>query len=108
MAKLRGIELDDGTYTVSFRVSKKEYEMFKRGDSHFLLVPLTGFRDKLTIGTLGNSYRIMLPKKFLKENKIPEEDLPRKADAGVFSIGEERFLAVRIGESSMKSPVFED
>ena len=107
MAKLKGIELEDDHFLVSFRISKKEYELFKHGNKHFLLVPLNGMYNQLTIGTLGNSYRLMLPKKFLKEHEIIEDELPKKADAGVFSIGGEKYLTVKITPSAIRKPKFE-
>ncbi len=107
MAKLKGIELEDDHFLVSFRISKREYDLFKHGNKHFLLVPLSGMYNQLTIGTLGNSYRLMLPKKFLKEHGIAEDKLPKKADAGVFSIGGEKYLTVRISSSTLGEPQFE-
>ena len=107
MAKLKGVELEDDHFLVSFRISKKEYDLFKHGNKHFLLVPLNGMYNQLTIGTLGNSYRLMLPKKFLKEHEILESELPKKADAGVFSIGGEKYLTVKITPSAIGKPKFE-
>jgi len=106
MAKLKGIELEDDHFLVSFHISKKEYELFRHGNKHFLLVPLNGMYNQLTIGTLGNSYRLMLPKKFLKEHEIAENELPKKADAGVFSIGGEKYLTVKIIPSAIEKPKF--
>ena len=107
MATLKGVELENSGFKVSFHISKKEYKLFKHGNKHFLMVPLDSLNDKLTIGTLGNSYRLMLPKKFLKAHDIPETELPKKADASVFNIGDEKFLTVRILHSKMGIPKFE-
>ena len=108
MATLKKVELEDGGFTTTFHISKAEYELFRHGNKHFLLVPLGAMHNQLTIGTLGNSYRLMLPKKFLREHGIAEDELPKKADASVFTIGDEKFLAARIARSKAGAPKFED
>ena len=50
----------------------------------------------------------MLPKKLLKQYGIEEEELPHKAIAGVFELNKEKFLVVRLGESSIGKPKFKE
>ncbi len=59
MAKLKGVEVEDDHFIVSFRVNKNEYDKFRSTDRHFILVPVEGLNEQLTLGALGNSYRVM-------------------------------------------------
>lgn len=68
------------------------------GSRYVLVFPADGeLPETLTVGKLGNSNRVMVPKKLMKKYGI--SSLPRKAPAGLFESGGEKFLVVRLQES---------
>ncbi len=110
MAKIQSINVENKKMAVTLKLSVDEYDELKSGSKYVSLLPVRDGRleDALTIGKLGHSYRIMLPKKFLSKFSIPEDTLPKSAPAGVFKIGHEKYLVIQLKEKTVGHSTFGD
>jgi len=105
MAEVKSINIEDGRITVSFSVNQKEYDLIKETAKDFAILPVDKLREQLTTGRLGNSNRIMVPKKFLERNKI--EKLIKTVKARIFSIGGHKLLLIKLDEERPGVPNFD-
>jgi hypothetical protein len=108
MAEIRSMEMKRRDVIISLKISKPEYDLLSNNTSNLLLLPATPpFLDNaLTTGKLGNSNRIMLPKKILEKFGI--RNLEKKVPAKTFSLNDEIFLLIRLQKSMLGIPVFKD
>jgi len=63
------------------------------------------FDEFLTTGKLGNSNRIMLPKKVLKKHAI---ELKGKVPAKIFDVNGRKFLLIKLEEIKIGIPKFKE
>jgi hypothetical protein len=105
MADIQSISMKDHNIVVSLRITNSEYELLKNNRYNLLLLPSDpGVMDSsLTTGRLGNSNRIMVPKKLLEREKV---DLEKKVPAKMFRINEDVFLLIKLRESREGIPTF--
>jgi len=108
MAEIRSIDMRKGNIVVNLNISKNEYELFSQETKNLLLLPTnSNILDKpLTTGKLGNSNRIMLPKKILDKYEIT--DLVKKVPAKTFKIDDEVFLLIKLKKSNFGIPMFKE
>jgi hypothetical protein len=103
MARLRNVSYGEKAVGVSFDASRQEYDFLKTGDEHFVILPAESLDESFTIGSLGNSYRLMLSKKMLARKGVKETDLPKSAQGSIFKFGKDKFLVVRL-DSRARAP----
>ncbi len=108
MAEISSIDMKKGDIIVNLKVSEEEYRLLGNNTSNLLLLPTSSnFLDRpLTTGKLGNSNRIMLPKKILEKFEIRE--LVKKVPAKTFHVGDEVFLFIKLKKSNLGIPVFKE
>jgi len=108
MAEIRSVEIKNNNIFVNLKVAKSEYELVSGVTSDVALIPITHnfFTNLLTTGKLGNSNRIMLPKKVLEKFEI--KNMERKVPAKVFKIDDEVFLLIKIKKSTFGIPTFKE
>ncbi len=108
MASIQSINMEDNDITLNLKISKKEYELLKQTTKNLILLPTDSniLSECLTTGKLGNSNRIMFPKKILDKHNIPQ--LQKKVEAKVFEMDNDKFLLIKIEESKTGIPTFKD
>lgn len=108
MAEIRSIDIRKGNILVNLKISKDEYELLSQETRNLLLLPSNSsiLNNHLTTGKLGNSNRIMLPKKILDRYEI--RDLDKKAPAKAFKIEDEVFLLIKLKKSTFGIPTFKE
>lgn len=108
MAEIRNINVENDEIMISLKVSKQEYDLLRQNTENLVLFPSN--RDvlshTLTTGRLGNSNRIMLPKKVLEAGGV--SFLQKKVPAKIFKSNGNVFLLVKLEESRKGIPVFEE
>jgi antitoxin component of MazEF toxin-antitoxin module len=106
MSNIKSIDIDGNDISINLSISSKEYEMLEQKTKNILILPIDILRTKLTTGKLGNSNRIMIPKKILKKFNLV--DLDKKVSASVFSIEKDLFLVAKIKEDREGIPEFKE
>ncbi|MFH1237326.1 MAG: hypothetical protein V1648_02880 [Candidatus Aenigmatarchaeota archaeon] len=108
MAEIQTIDVKRDNVFVNLKISKLEYETLSNHTSNLLLLPTShNFMSYLlTTGKLGNSNRVMLPKKILEKFDI--RILDKKVPARMFSINDDTYLLIKIKKSAFGIPVFKD
>lgn len=108
MAEIQSIDVKRDNVIVNLKISKPEYEIINNNTDNLILVPasFSFLTSSLTTGKLGNSNRVMLPKKIL--DKFDIKNLDKKVPARAFQIGDEIFLLIKLKKSSFGIPVFKD
>lgn len=108
MAEIQSIDVKRNHVFVNLKISKDEYELINNATSDLLLLPTDQhfLTHSLTTGKLGNSNRIMMPKKILEKFEI--KDLEKKVPAKTFKLDDDIFLFIRLKKSNFGIPVFKD
>ena len=108
MANVRSINIEKNQININLSVSKQEYEILKQATKDIILLPTDQkiLNEVLTTGKLGNSNRIMLPKKLLKREEIPKLD--KKVSAKIFKIDGKVFLLAKLREDKPNIPIFKE
>lgn len=108
MADIRSIDMKGDEIHVGLKISKNEYELLGQETRDLLLIPAhPNILDRLlTTGRLGNSNRIMLPKKILDKYDI--KYLEKKVPAKAFRINDEVFLLIKLKKSTIGIPTFRE
>lgn len=108
MADIHSIDMKKGNIMVNLKISRSEYEMLSQETRNLLLLPTrSNILDRpLTTGKLGNSNRIMLPKKILDRHEIT--NLEKKVPAKTFKINDEVYLLIKLKKSSFGMPMFKE
>ncbi|MCK4335408.1 MAG: hypothetical protein KAW40_01660 [Candidatus Aenigmarchaeota archaeon] len=108
MAEIHSIDIKMDNVIVNLKISRDEYELLGHNTSELLLLPanLEFLNRPLTTGKLGNSNRIMLPKKILEKFEI--KNLVKKAPARTFRVDDEVFLLIKLKGSSLGIPKFKE
>jgi len=89
---------EDGIY-LTLRISKEEYEFLRQATSDLLVIPTDSKSlDKpLTTGKLGNSSRLMLPKKVLDGLEVGT--IEKKVPGKVFMVGGSTYILARLHQN---------
>jgi hypothetical protein len=99
MGELKRINLEDGI-TVELSLSDEEYRLLSRGRKVLVVPTGDGFLGtELTTGKIGNGNRIMVPNRLLEINDIRR--LKKKVPARIFEVNKEKFLLIKLEESSL-------
>jgi len=108
MAEIHSIDVKKDDITVNLKISKPEYDLLGNSTTSLLLTPTNPdfLSSLLTTGKLGNSNRIMMPKKILEKFEI--KDMDKKVHAKTFRLHDEIFLLIRLKKSSFGIPVFKE
>ena len=108
MADISSIDVKKNHISVNLRISKPEFELVSNSTSNLLLIPTTAdfLNHSLTTGKLGNSNRIMLPKKILEKFEIKE--MEKKVPARTFRLDDEIFLVIKLKKSTFGIPAFKE
>ena len=108
MANINSIDINNDKIIVNLNITKKEYGMLKQKTDNLLLMPVDDntLNKKLTTGKLGNSNRIMLPKRVLADINMPE--LKKKVNSALFEVNDDIFLLIKLTDSKISIPVFGD
>ena len=108
MADIESININDNVISLKVKITKDEYNLLGTNTKDLLILPAnsSSLRQRLTTGKLGNSNRIMVPKKFLEKNNI--KILPKTVSAGIFEIDDGVFLVTMIKSKGHEIPSFED
>jgi hypothetical protein len=96
----------DSEIQVTLTMSKEEFALLKQRTDGLLLLPSdpVSLSKKLTTGKLGNSNRIMLPKKLLTKLEVP--DPVKKVDSSIFRVDGDVFLLIKLNDAKQGVPVF--
>jgi len=108
MAEINSIDINNDDIVVNLKISKDEYGILQHKTDDLLLLPASSdsLDVRLTTGKLGNSNRVMLPKKLLGLYDIKE--IVKKVPAKCFKIDDEVFLLVKLKKSTLGIPVFDE
>ena len=106
MAELKSIGMNKGRIELKLIIDQDEYMILRNHTSDLAVVPFGkgALTRELTTGKLGNSNRIMVPKKFLEANEI--DKLDKKVPSKVFCIGGNKFLLIKVRKSQLGVPKF--
>jgi hypothetical protein len=108
MAEIQSINVKKKDIVVNLKISKTEYDLLGNVTSDLILIPNNPnfMNHLLTTGKLGNSNRIMLPKKILEKFEV--KILEKKVPAKTFKVNDEIFLLIKLRKSSFGIPVFKE
>ena len=108
MAEIKSIDIHDGDIEVVLSINRSEYTLLKHQTTDLLILPRG--RDMLvhhlTTGKLGNSNRVMLPKKVLAKFNINHID--KKVASNIFILDGDAFLLIKIKKSNLGVPKFKE
>ena len=96
MAEVKSINIESGRITVTLSINQKEYELIKEDNHDFAVLPVGRMKESLTTGKLGNSNRVMVPKKFLERAGITQ--LIKNVKARIFSVDGPKVLLIKLDE----------
>jgi len=108
MAEIRNIEMQSGGIEMKLSISAEEYRILEHHLTDLLVVPCgkDTLTHSLTTGKLGNSNRVMLPKKMLEYFKI--DVLEKKVSSNIFVLNDSAFLLIKLKESDFGIPKFRE
>lgn len=108
MADIRSIDVRIDEIIVNLKISDDEYALLNQETKDLILVPTAGenLDERLTTGKLGNSKRVMLPKKILSKYNV--KNLPKKAKSKIFNVGDNVFLLIQLKEDHSGIPEFKE
>ncbi|MBN2331164.1 MAG: hypothetical protein JXC85_05095 [Candidatus Aenigmarchaeota archaeon] len=108
MADIRSIDMHDNRIDITLTINRTEYKLLKHNMSDILILPCgkDSMIHFLTTGKLGNSNRIMLPKKLLAKYKI--STLEKKVPSNIFKVDEDAYLLIKIKKSGLGVPTFKE
>ena len=108
MGEIQNIDIRDNKILINIRVSQEEYELLNQNTRNLVLLPSSpdALDYTLTTGRLGNSNRIMLPKKLLEREDV--RILQKRVPARIFKSNGYVFLLIKLEESRTGIPVFKE
>ncbi len=108
MAEMKGIDMHDGEVEIKLSINRSEYKILKHHMTDIILLPCgkDSLIHHLTTGKLGNSNRIMLPKKIMGQFGI--EKMEKKAPSNIFILNGDAFLLIKIKKSELGIPKFKE
>lgn len=106
MADVSSIDIKKDGISLTLGISKEEYEFLKQSTSDLMVVPISSkfMSQLLTTGKLGNSNRLMLPKKIL--DKLDVKMMDRKVSGRIFRLNGSVYLLTRLHGKKNGIPVF--
>ena len=110
MGKIESIYMKNGKSYLNILVSEEECNLVKEKcqfteiGREVIVVP-KDFDESLTTGKLGNSNRVMVPKKILKRHKI---ELKGKVPARFFDVEGKKMLLIKLDEKLIGVPKFKE
>ncbi len=107
MAEIKTIDMNNDVIDVKLSISQDEYKLLKHHMTDLVILPCNSesLSHRLTTGKLGNSNRIMLPKKILEYFQV--KTLDKKVPANIFIIDDDAYLLIKIKKSEFGIPKFE-
>ena len=99
MSEINSVKFrEDGIY-LTLRISQEEYEFLRQATSDIMVIPADSrSMDKLlTTGKLGNSSRLMLPKKVMERLEVKSVD--KKVPGRLFKLHGSVYIFVRLHEN---------
>lgn len=108
MAEIRNIDVRKNDIELKLSISREEYKIIQNNTRDLIVLPhnIETLKHSLTTGKLGNSNRIMMPKKILQLFKIKELD--KKISSNIFALNGDYFLLSKIKKSCEGIPKFRD
>ncbi len=108
MAEIKGMEMHDEKIELTLSISNDEYRILKHQMSNLTILPSgkDALTYSLTTGKLGNSNRMMIPKKFLESFNIKELD--KKVPSNIFVLNDDAYLLIKIKSSKVGIPTFKE
>ena len=108
MAEIRSIDMKNNEIIINLRISRQEYDILKQNTDNLILLPSDRdtLNQTLTTGKLGNSNRLMLPKKLLDKEGV--KILHKKVPARMFKTNGEILLLVKLEEFREGIPMFKE
>lgn len=108
MAEIKNIDVRKNDIELRLSISMEEYKIIQNNTSDLIVLPYNTetLKHSLTTGKLGNSNRIMMPKKVLQLFKIKELD--KKLNSSIFTLNGDSFLLSRLKKSSTGIPQFKE
>ena len=108
MAGIKSIDMHNGTIDIMLSINRDEYKVLKHHMANLVILPCgkNALNNYLTTGKLGNSNRIMLPKKMLERFEIGKVE--KKVPSSIFYIDGDAFLLIKIKKSELGVPKFEE
>ena len=108
MAELKSIDVHNKEIEITLSISRNEYKALKHHTTDLLVLPCGGgmLLHHLTTGKLGNSNRIMLPKKVLAKFKI--NMLDKKVPSNIFILDDDAYLLIKLKKSELGVPKFKE
>ena len=102
MAEITSVKFGEDGIFLRLKISKEEYDFFGPSISELLIVPADSrSMDKLfTTGKLGNSTRLMLPKKAME--RLDVTHVEKKISGRVFRLNGGVYMLARIHETKKK------
>lgn len=106
MAEIKSIDVQDTKIEVKLLITMEEYRILRHQTADLVVLPCgnDSLPHNLTTGKLGNSNRIMMPKKLMELFSISELD--KKVPANIFNLGGDSFLLLKIKKSGVGIPKF--
>jgi len=106
MSEIKSIDVQEGKMDIKLSITQNEYKILQHHTEDILVLPSgrDSLVNSLTTGKLGNSNRIMVPKKLLELHNIRELD--KKVPSGVFVVDGDAFLLIKIKKSGLGMPKF--
>lgn len=106
MAGIKSIDMKDEKIDIKLSINKDEYKILRHHTADLVILPCGNdvLIHHLTTGKLGNSNRIMLPKKVLKLFKVAS--MEKKVPSSIFNIDGNSYLLIRIKKSDLGVPKF--
>ena len=95
--------MENGEIVLNLSITDEEYKLISGAKE--VIIASNDFDESLTTGKLGNSNRIMLPKKILKKHNI---ELRGKVPASIFESEGKKFLLIKLEEKKIGVPEFEE
>ncbi len=108
MAEICSTDIEGSDIMITLRVSNEEYELLKQKTGNLVVIPCgpDDLNQLLTTGRLGNSNRVMLPKRLLERKGV--KTLQKKVPARIFKANGEIYLIIKLDDSQLGIPVFEE
>lgn len=103
MAKIKSLERKNDSIILTLSASREESKLVE-GEGEIIILP-EELGESLTMGKLGNSNRIMFPKKLQKKHDI---ELKKKVPADIFEVNNKKFLLVKLEEENPEVPQFQE
>lgn len=108
MAEVKSIDMLGGKIEMKLLISSEEYKVLQHHTAEIIVLPSgkDSLTYPLTTGKLGNSNRVMLPKKLLESFSILELD--KKVPSNIFILNDDAYLLIKIKSSRFGIPTFKE